>query len=166
MGKKARSFFLQNWVAMVPYIMLILIIVIMGCLNPNTLSLNYIANKIDSSFTLVLVAIGQTFVLLTGGFDLSVGGVICITNCLTAAYMKDSPGSMAMWVVICCLLYTSIGSRMSCFQFEPTIKRMENGEFNTKGIATKFIKFSEIEKVFELMEHPTPESKKMVILFE
>ncbi|MFQ9703811.1 MAG: hypothetical protein ACLR0U_20145 [Enterocloster clostridioformis] len=26
-----------------------------------------------------------------------------------------------------------IGSRMSCFQFEPTIQRMENGEFNTKG---------------------------------
>lgn len=59
-----------------------------------------------------------------------------------------------------------IGSRMSCYQFEPTIKRMENKEFNTAGIATKFIKFSEIEKVFELMEHPTPESKKMVILFE
>lgn len=109
MGKKAKSFFLQNWVAMVPYIMLILIIVIMGCLNPNTLSLNYIANKIDSSFTLVLVAIGQTFVLLTGGFDLSVGGVICITNCLTAAYMKDSPGNMVMWVVICLVLGLAIG---------------------------------------------------------
>ncbi|KAB1435719.1 alcohol dehydrogenase catalytic domain-containing protein [Candidatus Galacturonibacter soehngenii] len=59
-----------------------------------------------------------------------------------------------------------IGSRMSAFQFEPTIKRMENKEFNTEGIATTFIKFSEIEKVFHLMDNPDPSSKKMVILFE
>lgn len=59
-----------------------------------------------------------------------------------------------------------IGSRMSAFQFEPTIERMENDEFNTKGIATTFIKFKEIDKVFHLMDHPEPSSKKMVILFE
>lgn len=59
-----------------------------------------------------------------------------------------------------------IGSRMSCFQFEPTIKRMEEKAFNTDGIATTFIKFSEIEKVFEYMDHPQPDVKKMVILFD
>lgn len=59
-----------------------------------------------------------------------------------------------------------IGSRMSCFQFEPTIKRMEQKEFHTEGIATTFIKFSEIEKLFYLMDHPDPTAKKMVILFE
>ena len=59
-----------------------------------------------------------------------------------------------------------IGSRMSCYQFEPTIERMEKGEFQTEGIATMFVKFSEIEKVFEHMDHPTPESKKMVIIFD
>lgn len=59
-----------------------------------------------------------------------------------------------------------IGSRMSCFQFEPTIQRMENGEFNTKGIATMFIPFSEIDKVFYYMDHPCTESKKLVILFD
>ncbi len=58
-----------------------------------------------------------------------------------------------------------IGSRMSQNAFEPTIRRMENHEYNTRGIATMFIKFSEVEKVFELMDHPTEESKKMVILF-
>lgn len=59
-----------------------------------------------------------------------------------------------------------IGSRMSCYQFEPTIARMEKGEFNTKGIATMFVPFSEIEKVFYYMDHPCAESKKMVILFD
>lgn len=59
-----------------------------------------------------------------------------------------------------------IGSRMSCFQFEPTIERMEKKEFNTEGIATMFVKFSEIDKVFNYMDNPCPESKKMVILFD
>ena len=58
-----------------------------------------------------------------------------------------------------------IGSRMSAFQFEPTIKRMEEGALNTEGIATMFIPFEEIDKVFAYMDHPVPESKKMVILF-
>ena len=78
----------DNWIALIPYVMLILIIVIMGCLNSNTFSARYFANKCDSAFTLVLVAIGQTFVLLTGGFDLSVGGIICITNCITVGDHK------------------------------------------------------------------------------
>ena len=58
-----------------------------------------------------------------------------------------------------------IGSRMSAFQFEPTIARMENKELETAGIATVFIPFDQIEKVFAYMDHPAPESKKMVILF-
>ena len=59
-----------------------------------------------------------------------------------------------------------IGSRMSCFKFEPTIKCMENHEFKLDGIATNFIKFSNIEEVFYHMDNPNPAVKKMVILFD
>jgi L-gulonate 5-dehydrogenase len=58
-----------------------------------------------------------------------------------------------------------IGTRMSCFQFEATIKNMEAGKYKTKGIATDFIPFADVRKVFDLMEHPDPAVKKMVILF-
>ena len=58
-----------------------------------------------------------------------------------------------------------IGSRMSAFQFEPTIQRMEKGELDTEGIATALIPFGEVQQVFKYMDHPAPESKKMVILF-
>ena len=43
---------------------------------------------------------------------------------------------------------------------------MEEKAFKTEGIATTFIKFSEIEKVFQYMDNPVPEVKKMVILFD
>ena len=59
-----------------------------------------------------------------------------------------------------------IGSRMSCYQFEPTIEKFRNKAFNLEGIATTFIKFSEIDKVFHNMDNPSPEVKKMVILFD
>lgn len=59
-----------------------------------------------------------------------------------------------------------IGTRMSQNAFQPTIAHMENGDFNTEGIATTFINFNEIEKVFYLMDHPNESAKKMVILFD
>ncbi|MEJ8735466.1 ABC transporter permease [Mediterraneibacter sp. ICN-202921] len=107
--KKFSKFLSDNWVAMVPYMMLLLIIIIMGILNPRTLNISYLANKCDSSFSLILVAVGQTFVLLTGGFDLSVGGVICITNCLAAVHMQDNLGSILLWAGICIFIGIGIG---------------------------------------------------------
>jgi ribose transport system permease protein len=110
--KKNKSFkqFVSNyWVAMVPYIMLFLIISVMGIINSNTLSISYMANKCNSAFSLVLVAIGQTFVLLTGGFDLSVGGIICITNSLTALHMQSSVFSILAWICIALAIGIGIG---------------------------------------------------------
>lgn len=59
-----------------------------------------------------------------------------------------------------------IGSRMSCYQFKPVIEKFARHEFTLDGIATTFIKFSEIGKVFYYMDHPDPEVKKMVVLFD
>lgn len=59
-----------------------------------------------------------------------------------------------------------IGSRMSCYQFESVIDKFVNKVFNLEGIATTFIKFSEIDKVFYYMDNPDPSVRKMVILFD
>ena len=110
-NKSVKQFLSDNWVALIPYIMLFIIVSVMGMLNSNTLNSGYLANKCDSSFSLILVAIGQTFVLLTGGFDLSVGGIICIVNCIAATRMTDSAGSMILWAAIC----MAIGVLIGCF---------------------------------------------------
>lgn len=59
-----------------------------------------------------------------------------------------------------------IGSRMSLHQFEPTAKKMAEGKYRLEGLATTFVKFSEIDKVFDNILHPNPEVKKTVILFD
>ena len=59
-----------------------------------------------------------------------------------------------------------IGSRMSCYQFKPTIEHFANHVFNLEGLGTTFIEFSKIEKMFYYMDNPDPKVKKMVVLFE
>jgi len=58
-----------------------------------------------------------------------------------------------------------IGSRMSYGQFEPTIRKFEQGQFVLEGIVSHYIPFNEIEKVFENMIQPVKDMKKMVIVF-
>jgi len=59
-----------------------------------------------------------------------------------------------------------IGSRMSLHQFEPTAKKLAEGKYVTEGLATTFVKFSEIGKVFQNITNPDPAVKKTVILFD
>jgi ribose transport system permease protein len=47
--------------------------------------------------TLALAAIGQTIVVLSGGFDLSAGAVVALVNAVLATQMGASPGSQIVW---------------------------------------------------------------------
>lgn len=58
-----------------------------------------------------------------------------------------------------------IGSRMSSGQFEPTIRRFQNKEVNLDGMVSHYIPFEQIGHVFENIQHPCADMKKMVILF-
>jgi Ribose/xylose/arabinose/galactoside ABC-type transport systems, permease components len=52
---------------------------------------------VNTAVPTVLVAVGQTIVVITRGIDLSVGGVIDVSNALAATHMKDSLASMIGW---------------------------------------------------------------------
>src|SRR3954447_7194736 len=52
---------------------------------------------INNSLPLVFAAVGQTVVVLTRGLDLSVGGVIALTNAIVASHMHPGTGSMLAW---------------------------------------------------------------------
>ena len=108
-GKSLGQLIHENWILLVPYVIFIVITAVIAVLNPGTLGLGWIANKSDAAFSLILVSIGQTLVLLIGGFDLSVGGVICVTNCLSAVYMGDSVGGMLLWSGVCVLFGIAVG---------------------------------------------------------
>jgi ribose transport system permease protein len=55
---------------------------------------------VNTSLPLVFAAVGQSVVVLTRGLDLSVGGMIDLTNALTATHMHAGAGSMVAWSLI------------------------------------------------------------------
>jgi ribose transport system permease protein len=50
--------------------------------------------------TLALAAAGQTLVIISGGFDLSAGAVVSLTNVVLARYMPDYPMAGPAWIAV------------------------------------------------------------------
>jgi len=69
----------------VPYVLLLALMTSLAILQPQSLSTVHIARIVNISMPLMLVAIGQLIVTLTGGMDLSVGGVFSLTSAIVTA---------------------------------------------------------------------------------
>ncbi|MFI1191733.1 galactofuranose ABC transporter, permease protein YjfF [Micromonospora sp. NPDC020750] len=99
---------------------------------------------IDNSFLLV-VAVGMTFVILTGGIDLSVGSVVAMTAMVSAALLQQGLPA-ALVLVIALLIGPTLGLLMGCaihfFDIQPFIVTLA-GMFFARGMCT-FISGSSI----------------------
>ena len=58
-----------------PFIGLLLIVTVISIMSPNFLTLNNLLNVLRQVSINALIAFGMTFVILTGGIDLSVGSI-------------------------------------------------------------------------------------------
>jgi ribose transport system ATP-binding protein len=65
----------------------------------NGLSTNVLTSVSNKGAVLAYVAIAQTLVILTGGFDLSVGMVMTMASCLASVVLNGSPGQTALGAV-------------------------------------------------------------------
>lgn len=72
-----------------PFIGLIAIIAIITILNPGFLAVSNLMNVLRQVSINALIAFGMTFVILTGGIDLSVGSILALTGALTAGMMAS-----------------------------------------------------------------------------
>jgi ribose transport system permease protein len=63
-----------------------------------------LTSVVNTSMPLVFAAVGQSIVVLTRGLDLSVGGMIGLTNGLAATHMHAGTGSMLAWSLIVLLI--------------------------------------------------------------
>jgi ribose transport system permease protein len=59
---------------------------------------------INGSTAMALAAVGEGFVIITGGFDLSVGALIALVNCILTTQMVDTASSQILWSFICLLI--------------------------------------------------------------
>lgn len=61
--------------AFLVFIIQIVLVVIVGIINPLFLKISTLSGIIDSSLIIILIALGEMYVLLTGGIDVSVGAI-------------------------------------------------------------------------------------------
>jgi ribose transport system permease protein len=89
---------------------LVLILVVYFIQQPEALSGFGIASLTNASLALVLVAMGQTCVLLAGGLDLSIGAIVSLVNCFAASTMGDGTGNIVLVVIASLLLGLAAGA--------------------------------------------------------
>ncbi|HUC66181.1 MAG TPA: ABC transporter permease [Stellaceae bacterium] len=68
-----------------------------------------LTSTVNNTMPLAMAAIGQTIVVLTRGLDLSVGGIIDLTNALAAVHIQDNAGSMLGWTALVLLVGAALG---------------------------------------------------------
>jgi len=91
------------------YLILIILFIIPSLLSPVFRSYGNISNILHQAASLGIVSIGQTFVILLSGLDLSVGSVISLTTVLGATLMRDSPLAIFLIVLLCLAVGAGIG---------------------------------------------------------
>ncbi len=84
-------------VALAVFIVLLAITDVIGAGGISYFQVSFLSS---GGATLAIAAIGETLVVLVGGFDLSVGAVISLVNVVLATSMQGDPGSMVLWSLI------------------------------------------------------------------
>ena len=79
----------------------VLVCAVLAFLSPVFLRWNNVLNIIRQSSIFGIMAVGMTFVILTGGIDLSVGSVLAVSGALAAGMLKGNLG--LHWVILVAL---------------------------------------------------------------
>jgi ribose transport system permease protein len=78
----------------------LLLAVILSLSSPYFLTSNNLFNLLDQSVVVGIVAIGMTFVILTGGIDLSVGSIAGLTGVILGLALQEMPMPLAITTAI------------------------------------------------------------------
>ena len=119
---------------------IVAIVIIMGFASPVFLTSKNIINIIRQISINGIIAVGMTFVILTGGIDLSVGAVVAITSVITGYFLEQG----YFWLTACLIALlvaivfgTVNGFMVSYVGFQPFIATLASVTMGG-GIALAF----------------------------
>ena len=105
-----KSFALDRAPFLVACLMLLVIVAIYGSLQHDVFTLDELNLDSTATLTLLLAATGQTIVLIRGGIDLSIGGMISFGTVLAATHFGDDAGSVVLWSAIILAIGLAVGA--------------------------------------------------------
>ncbi|MCY6959160.1 ABC transporter permease subunit [Clostridium brassicae] len=103
---------------------LIVLCIVVAIISPRFLTVSNIKNVLTQVSVNTVIAVGMTFVILTGGIDLSVGSTLAICGAVAAAITKGT-GNVFMAIVVSLIIGAVVG--------------FINGFFVSKGKIQAFI---------------------------
>ncbi len=113
MAQRIRPFLLHHGPLLTTITIFILAYVIGAQTYPAMQKPQAFFNLFINNGALLIVGIGMTFVMLTGGIDLSVGGVLALTTAASAALLKNG-ASPAVVMPLMLIMGTALGFTLGC----------------------------------------------------
>jgi simple sugar transport system permease protein len=105
-------------------VVLIAMLAIGGSRYENFLTGRVIANVLINNSFLVVIAVGMTFVILTGGIDLSVGAVVALSGCVAAWLFTHGFGAavaIPLVILVGTIIGLVVGVMVHVFEIQPFI---------------------------------------------
>ena len=134
---------------------LVILMAVITIINSNFLTANNLLNLLLQVTSNALIAFGMTFVILTGGIDLSVGSILALSSALTAGLLGSGmPVTLAILIslILGCILGVMNGLLISYGKLAPFIVTLAtmtifrgatlvytNGNPITKGLSDTFL---------------------------
>lgn len=84
----------------IPYLIVIIMVIMGTILSDNFLSARNFTNIIKYSVEATLIAVGMTFIILTGGIDLSVGSILAYASVVSAKLVISGVGIVPVIIVV------------------------------------------------------------------
>ncbi|MDT7543100.1 MAG: galactofuranose transport system permease protein [Acidobacteriota bacterium] len=101
---------------------LVLLFVVNAVVTPNFLDVNNFRNVLLQVAPTVLVAVGMTYVITTGGIDLSVGSIMAVASAVAAVSLGRGVGfAIILALVVALVVGTLNGVLISSFRIQPII---------------------------------------------
>jgi simple sugar transport system permease protein len=135
--RQAGPFLLRHGPLLTTILVFVVLYVIGGQLYPAMQKPQVFFNLFVNNASLLLVSIGMTFVILTGGIDLSVGGMIALTSTASAALLKAGVSPlvvMPLMIGVGILFGTTMGCLVQFLKVQPFIATLM-GLFFARGVA-------------------------------
>jgi ribose transport system permease protein len=88
-----------SWADAGPFLALAVLLVVGFLINPDFLSATNLANVVTRSAFIALIAVGATFVISSGGLDLSVGSMVAFITGITIMFMNMMAPDLGTWAI-------------------------------------------------------------------
>lgn len=88
-----------SWAEAGPFLALAVLLVVGFLINPDFLSATNLANVVTRSAFIAIIAVGATFVISSGGLDLSVGSMVAFVTGITIMFMNMMAPDLGTWAI-------------------------------------------------------------------